>query len=121
MGIIARLFAVGADTFVRFVNIVLRHVLARLELCFAAIDDPHVLDDAAVNNLAIRRFDKPKLVNARIARKARDKSDVRTFRCLNRTNAAIVSRVDIAHFESRALAAQSSRSQRRKTTLVRDL
>src|SRR5205807_2457536 len=121
MGIIARLFAVGADTFVRFVNIVLRHVLARLELCLAAIDDPHVLDDTAVNNLAIRRFDKPKLINARIARKARDKSDVRSFRRLDRANAAVVSRVYIAYFESRALAAQSSGSQRGQTTLVRDL
>ena len=121
MRIITSLFAAGADTFVRFVNVVLRHVLARLELCLAAIDDPHVLDDAAVNNFAIRRFDKPKLVNTRIARKARDKSNVRTFRRLDRTNASIVCRVYVAHFESRALAAQSSWSQRGQTTLVRDL
>src|SRR2546427_11737724 len=121
MRIIARLFAAGADTFVRFVDVVLRHVLARLELCLAAIDDPHVLDDATVNNLAIRRFDKPKLVNARIARKARDKSDVRTFRRLDRANTAIVCRVHVAHFESRALAAQPSGAQRGPTTLVREL
>src|SRR2546427_7042670 len=121
MRIRTSLFAAGADTFVRFVNVVLRHVLARLELCLAAIDDPHVLDDAAVNNFAIRRFDKPKLVNTRIARKARNKSNVRTFRRLDRTNSSIVCRVYVAHFESRALAAQSSWSQRGQTTLVRDL
>ena len=75
----------------------------------------------AVLDLAVGRLDEPELVDPRVAAQRADEADVRTFRRLNRADAAVVRRVDVAHFESGALARQTARSQRRETPLVRDL
>ena len=80
----------------------------------------HVVDDAAVLHLAIRTLDESEFIDARIAAQRRDQTDVRTFRRFNRTDAAVVRRMDVAHFESGALTRQTTRSKRRKTPLVGD-
>jgi hypothetical protein len=49
-------------------------------------------------------LDEAVLVDAGIARQRRDQADVRTFRRLDRADAAVVGRMDVADFESRALA-----------------
>ena len=115
---IARLLAARTDAFVRFIDIVLRHMIARLELCAAAVPDAHKFDHAAIDDFAIRRFDEAKLVDASVARQRRNQTDVRTLRRLDRTDAPIVCRVHVADFESGTLAAQSARSQRRQPALV---
>src|SRR5213080_3576117 len=104
--------AINAGALVGLLEFFLRHVIVGLELRGAAIDDANEFDDAPVDNFAVRRFDEAELVDARVTRQRRNQADVRTFRGLNRADAAIVSRVHIAHFESGALAAQTTRSQR---------
>src|SRR6185369_11673997 len=109
-----------AELLVALLDLFERHVIARFELRVAAVDDANVLDDAAINYLAVRRFDKAKLVDARKARETRDESDVRTFRRLDRTDTSVVSWVYVADFESRALTRQTTRSEGRETAFVRD-
>src|SRR6266540_6372202 len=73
------------------------------ELRIAAVENTNILDNLAVGNLPVGCFDETKLVDAGKTRQARNQSDVWTFRRLNRTNAAIVSRVNVTNFKSRAL------------------
>ena len=87
----------------------------------AGVGDDDVVDDAAVLHLAVRRLDEAELVDARVARQRRDQADVRTFRRLNRADAAVVRRVHVAHLEAGALARQTAWPERRETPLVRDL
>ena len=108
--------AVGADQLVGLDDV------AGLVLRVAAgVGHHHVVDDATVLGLAIRRLDEAELVDAGIARQRRDQADVRPFRRLNRADAAVVRRVDVAHLEAGALARQTAGSERRETPLVRDL
>src|SRR4029078_1113974 len=50
-----------------------------------------------------------------------DQTDVRAFRRLDRTDAAVVRDVHVAHLEARALAVQTARAERVKTAFVREL
>ena len=67
------------------------------------------------------RLDEPELVDPRVARQRRDQADVRAFRRLNRADAAVVRRVDVADLEAGALARQTAGPEGRETPLVRDL
>ena len=91
------------------------------ELAVPRIHDLHKIDHAAVFHLAVGRLDEAVVVDPREAGKRADQTDVRTFGRLDRADAAVVRRMHIAHFESRPLARQSARPQRRKPPLVRDL
>ena len=95
--------------------------VAGLVLRAAGVGDDDVVGDAAVLHLAVGRLDEAELVDARVARQRRDQADVRTFRRLNRADAPVVRRVDVADLEARALARQAARPERRETPLVRDL
>src|SRR4051812_44899210 len=97
------------------------NMVARLELGVAAINDAHVFNDAPVNNFAVRRLDEAELVDARETRERRDEPDVRPFRRLDRADATVVRRVDVAHFETGALAREAARPEGREPALVRDL
>ncbi len=95
--------------------------VAHLEVGVAGVEDLDLFDDEAVDNLAIRALDEAVLVDAREAGERRDQPDVRSFRRLDRADAAVVRRMHVADFESRAFAREAARSQGRKTPLVRDL
>ena len=82
--------------------------------------DDLVGDDAVVHD-AVRRLDEAEPVDARIGRERADQADVRTFRRLDRTDAAVVRVVDVAHFEAGALARETARPERREAALVRQL
>ena len=97
------------------------HHLADLVLGAAGVGHRHVVDDAAVLHLAVRRLDEPELVDPGVARQRRDQADVRPFRRLNRADAAVVRRMDVADLEPGALARQAARPERREPPLVRDL
>ena len=79
----------------------------------------NVFGDAAIFDLAIRRFEKAEFVDARKGRERRDQADVRAFRRFNRTNAAVVRRMHVADFKARAVAAQAARPERRQAAFVR--
>src|SRR6478672_8207292 len=75
--------------------------------------------DPTIHNLAIGCFDETKLVDARECAHRADQANVRTFGRLDRTNAAVVRRMNVAHFKAGALAAQTSRAESGQTPLVR--
>src|SRR6185437_14678829 len=91
---------------------------------FAFLDGGQIVDllsDTAVVDTAVRRLEEAILVRPRVHRQRVDQSDVRTFRRFDRADAAVVSRVHVAHFESRALAGQTAWAQGRDAALVGDL
>ena len=95
--------------------------VAGLVLRAAGVGDDDVVGDPAVLHLAVRRLDEAELVDPRVARQRRDQADVRTFRRLNRADAPVVRRMDVADLEAGALARQTAGPERRQTPLVRDL
>src|SRR5882757_8659639 len=78
----------------------------------------NVVQNPSIVDFAVRRLDKTKFVNARKRRHRTDQADVRTFRCFDRADASVMGRMDVAYFESSAIAAQTARPERRETTLV---
>src|SRR5437879_10584566 len=80
-----------------------------------------LIRDPAIRDLAVRRFNETKFIDPREGRHRADQTDVRSFRSEEHTNAAVVRWVHIAHFESGAIAAQSTGSERGQAALVREL
>ena len=86
------------------------------------IDDVFRLrGDHAVFDGAARRDQEAVLVEARVGTQRSHQTDVRTFGRLDGTDAAIVGVVNVAGFESGALAAQTAGAQGRKAAAVRQL
>ena len=75
----------------------------------------------ALGRAAVRRLDEAVLVDAREGRERRDEADVRTFRRLDRADAAVVRRVHVADLEARALAREAAGAERAEAPLVRHL
>ena len=76
-----------------------------LEFLFLGSIEPHdFVRHHAVRHFRVRRFQETEIVDTGIAREIVDKTDVRTFRRLNRTDAAIMRTMHVAHFERRAFA-----------------
>src|SRR5271165_1745485 len=63
----------------------------------------------AIFNPAVWSLDKSKLVDPCKGAHRADKADIGAFRCLNRTDPAVVRRMHIPHFESCAVPTQSTR------------
>src|SRR5207248_7199072 len=78
----------------------------------------NVVGHTAVMHLAIRRFDKPEFIDPGECRHRTDQTDVWTLRRFNWTYAPIVRRMNVANFEAGAIAAQTTRSERRQTTFM---
>src|SRR5260370_20805769 len=70
---------------------------------------------------AIGRFYKSELVDPGKGAHRADETDVRSFRCLDRTNSAIVRRMYVAHFEARPVPAQTARPECGQSALVSQL
>ncbi len=81
----------------------------------------HLFGHLAVADAPIRALDEAVLIDARISREAVDQADVRAFRRLDRTDAAVMRRMHVAHLEAGTLARQTARAKRRETALMRDL
>src|SRR5262245_12761455 len=80
-----------------------------------------LVGDAAVLDLAVRRLDEAVLVHPRVGGERVDQADVRTFRRLDRADAAVMGRVHVAHLEARPFAGKTAGTERREPPLVRDL
>ena len=74
--------------------------------------------DLAADDLAVRRLDEAEAVDLRIDAERRDKADVRAFGRLDRADAAVVRRVDVANLEARPFAAEAAGAESGKTALV---
>ena len=83
--------------------------------------DHRVFEIDARDDSPIRRLDEAVLVDLAVGRERADQTDVRTFRRLDRADAAVVRRVNVADVESGAIAAQTARTQGREPALVRQL
>ena len=75
----------------------------------------------AVLDVTVRGLDESECVDAGIDAQGGDQTDVRTFRGLDRAEAAVVRVVHVTDFEARAVAAQTAGTEGGKTTLVSDL
>src|SRR5208283_1259474 len=106
--------------FVELFDAVGFHDVAGFELAVARVQNLNVVDNAAALDAAVRRLDEAVIVDAREATQRADQTDVRAFRRFNRADASVVSRVDVADFESSAFPRQAARSKSRKTALVGD-
>ena len=80
-----------------------------------------LVGELLVLDLAVRGLQEAELVQAGIERQRVDQTDVRTFRRLDRADAAVVGRVHVAHLEAGTLTRQTARAQGRDTALVGDL
>src|SRR5262245_48462778 len=77
-----------------------------------------LIGHTALLHFSVGRFDETKFVDPGKSAHRADETDVRTFWRFDRTDAAVVRRMDVAHFEPGAVAAQTTGPERGKTTLV---
>src|SRR5262249_60559978 len=80
-----------------------------------------LIGDPAVRHLAIRCFDETKLIDARKGAHRADQANIWAFGRLDRTNAPVVGRMNVAHFEAGAFAAQTPRAETGQTPLLPQL
>ena len=90
------------------------HVLAFLD-SREVVDD---VGDLAVGDPPVGRFQDAVFVGARINRQRVDQADVRTFRGLDRTHAAVVGGMHVSHLEAGPLPGQAAGAQRGDPALV---
>ena len=86
-----------------------------LAICGKVFD---LVDHPAFFHLAIRRLDETKLIDASKCTHRADQTDIWPFRCLDRTNAAVMRWMDIAHLKSGTFPAETSRPESRQAPLV---
>ena len=87
----------------------------------AFLDGREVIDDVgdlAVGHPPVRRFQDAVFVGARVDGERVDQPDVRAFRGLDRTHAAVMRGMHVAHLEAGPLAGQAAGAQRRDAPLV---
>src|SRR5439155_9812603 len=70
---------------------------------------------------AVRRLDEPVRIHAAIGRERPDKADVRTFRRLDRADAAVVTEVHVPDVEPGALAREAAGTEGAEAALVGEL
>ena len=76
--------------------------------------------DLAVADDAVRRLDEAEAVDLGVEAEGRDKTDVRTFRRLDRADAAVVRRMHVADLEACALTGETAGAEGGEATLVRE-
>ena len=69
----------------------------------------------------IRRLDKAVFIDSRIGGKRVDQTDVRTLRGLDRTHSSVMGVMYVTDLETGTVSGKTARSQRGKTSLVRQL
>ena len=74
-----------------------------------------------MNYFPVRSFDKSVFIDAGIAGQMIDKTDVRAFRSLHRTNPPVMGLVHVTHFKAGPLAGETSRPHGRKPSFVLEL
>ena len=102
-------------------RVTLCHRLLFLVLRAEVLDMVVVQIHYAVFRHAIRSLNEAEVVDFRIDTERGDKTDVRTFRRLNRTETTVVGIVHISHLKACTVATQTAGTQGRHTALVRNL
>ena len=75
----------------------------------------------AIDDLAVRGLDEAEVVDAGIGAKRADQTDVRTFRGLDRADAAVVRWMNVTHLKTGALTGETTGPKSRETALVSEL
>src|SRR5262249_11849330 len=70
---------------------------------------------------AVRGFKETEVIDARKGGQGRNQTNVRAFRRFDRANTAVMRRMDVADFESGAVAGETARSESGQTAFVRQL
>src|SRR5207245_8977618 len=73
------------------------------------------------SDAGVRRLDESVRIHATVRREGADEADVRTFRRLDRADAAVVAEVHIADVEAGALTREAARPEGREAPLVGEL
>src|SRR5437588_2639709 len=77
-----------------------------------------LIGHAPVMNLAVRRFDKSKLVDSRKGRHRADQTDVRAFWRFNWANASVMRWMNVAYFKSGTVPTKAPWSESGQTAFV---
>jgi hypothetical protein len=128
-GLVVRVAAVHLDALVeeeaRVVEARVRLYDRRELLLVGGEEDDLVRDSrlalAVLHDATEGRLDEPVRVHARVRRERADETDVRSFRRLDRTDAAVVAVVHVADIETGTLAREPARAEGRQAALVREL
>src|SRR5437867_359004 len=118
---LGQLLLLGVEGVVDLEQVLALDLVAHREGAVTGLDHLHEVEDPALLHLAVRTLDEPELVDAGEAAQRRDEADVRAFRRLDRTDAAVVGGVHVAHLEPGPLAAEAARPEGREPPLVGDL
>ena len=94
------------------------HCSAVVKIYFIDIVAFSILLTTVFDN-TIWRFDEAEVVDFSIYAERRDQTNVWSFRAFNRTKTTIVSVVYVTHLEAGTFTRQTTRTECRKTTLVR--
>ncbi len=65
----------------------------------------------SLDHLTVGRFYKPVFIYLGIGRKTIDKANIRSLWCFNRTYAAVMGGMHVAHLEASTLARQAARAK----------
>ena len=90
----------------------------------AFVDRRQIIDlvcHLILDDFTIRAFEEAIVIRTCVSRERVDKTDVWSLWRLDRAYTSVVSRVNVAHFEACALAGQTTWTESRNATLVRDL
>ncbi len=113
--------ALALQFFVYAFYFVALNCVANFELAVASVQNLHVIQHAPALYLAVGRFDESEFIDASIAGKRTDQSDVRAFRRFNRANASVVPFGLTSRTSKPARSpGKSAWTQRGKTPLVSD-
>src|SRR5699024_363140 len=101
------------------VSVLLNFCLAdSVTVFFISGEVVNLIGDATVFHLAVRSFDEAEGIHASIRSQRTDQTNVRTFGSLNWAHTAVVRWVNVSNLNASALTGQTTRAQRRQTTLV---
>ena len=89
-------------------------------LLLGGVEVDDLVRDLALLDHAVRRLDKAELGDRRHGGERADQADVRALRRLDRAHAPVVGHVDVAHFDRRALARETTRAEGREPSAVRE-
>ena len=89
-------------------------------LLLVAREEVNLVGHLAVRDLAVWGLDEAEIIDARIGAHRGDEADVRTFRCLDGADAAVVRRMNVTDFEACAVARETSWPEGGKAALVRE-
>ena len=89
-------------------------------LFLGGVDVDDLLGDGTVLDDPVRRLNEAELGDRRVRGERANQTNVRSFWCLDRAHAAVMGRVNVAHFDRCAFAGQTTSTKRRQAAAMRE-